>query len=79
MARFAIGFGNRGFFPQEKMLESRKEIPMVLKKLGHDVLMMDEKATRLGAVETRQEGDILAEFLEKKIADEHDILGSGEE
>jgi len=64
MSTFAVGFGNRGFFPPEYMAEARKEIPDVLKKLGHEALVMDEDTTRLGAVETRKEGDIFAEFLE---------------
>lgn len=65
MATFVVGFGNRGFFPPEYMAEARKELPQVLKKLGHDVLMMPEEATRLGAVETREEGDKFARFLEE--------------
>jgi L-fucose isomerase-like protein len=46
------------------MSEARREIREVLEKLGHEVLMMDEGATRMGAVETREEGDIFAAFLE---------------
>lgn len=65
MATFAIGFGNRGFFPPEYMAEARREIPDVLAQLGHDTLLMDENATRLGAVETREEGDLFAAFLEE--------------
>ena len=63
MATFAVGFGNRGFFPPEYMAEARKEVPQVLKKLGHKTLVMDASATRLGAVETREEGDKFAQFL----------------
>jgi len=63
MTRFIVGFGNRGFFPPEYMKEARAEVPAVLAKLGHETLIMPEEATRLGAVETRQEGDLFAQFL----------------
>ena len=36
----------------------------VLAQLGHKTLMMDENDTRLGAVETRAEGDRFAQFVE---------------
>lgn len=62
---FALFFGNRGFFPPQLMAEARKEIPKVLKKLGHSYLMLNEKTTRFGAVETPEEGAIYAKFLEK--------------
>jgi len=62
---FALFFGNRGFFPPQLIAEAREEIPRVLKDLGHDYLMLDEKMTKFGAVETPQEGEIYAKFLEK--------------
>ena len=64
MANFIVGFGNRAFFPPKYMAEARKEIPEVLSKLGHKSLIMDENATRLGAVQTRKEGDLFAQFIE---------------
>ena len=64
MAKFVIGFGNRGFFPPEYMTEARREMPKLLKALGHAVLVMDASTTRLGAVETRAEGDKFAKFLD---------------
>jgi len=60
---FALFFGNRGFFPASLMSEAREELPKALRALGHDVLMMDDKATRYGAVETPREGQLYAEFL----------------
>lgn len=66
MARFVLGFGNRSFFPPKYMHEARKELPAVLKDMGHETVMMDEKQTNLGAVATRDEGRKFAEFLEKK-------------
>ncbi|MDD3726216.1 MAG: hypothetical protein PHI44_03375 [Candidatus Ratteibacteria bacterium] len=62
---FALFFGNRGFFPASVMAEARKELTDVLTKLGHKILLLDEKATRYGAVGTVQEGKIYAEFLRK--------------
>ena len=60
---FALFFGNRGFFPTSLIAEARKELPRVLKEWGHDVLMLEEDATRYGAVETPREGEIYANFL----------------
>jgi len=60
---FALFFGNRGFFPSELMREAREELPRVLTELGYDYLMLDENATRHGAVETVKEGEIFANFL----------------
>jgi len=62
---FALFFGNRGFFPSSLMASARKELSEKLKGMGHKVLMLDEKVTRFGAVETVQEGRIYAEFLRK--------------
>ncbi len=62
-SRFALVFGNRGFFPSHYMTSARKEVGGVLKRLGHDVLMLDDKATRLGAVETAAEGRVFADFV----------------
>lgn len=62
-SRFALFFGNRGFFPASLQAEARQELPHVLEAAGHDVLMLNSDATRYGAVETPQEGQIYANFL----------------
>ncbi|GAB1483191.1 L-fucose/L-arabinose isomerase family protein [Treponema sp.] len=62
-ARFAIYLGNRGFFPKTFLGAARTELVETLSKLGHETLLMEEKATRYGAVETRQEGLKFAAFL----------------
>ena len=62
-SRFALFFGNRGFFPASLQAEAREELPGVLEAAGHDVLILDAEATRYGAVETPQEGLIFANFL----------------
>jgi len=65
-SRFALFLGNRGFFPSSLQVEARAELLGVLKALGHEVLMLDAEATRYGAVETTQEGQIFANFLRQK-------------
>ena len=62
-SRLALYFGNRGFFPASLQAEARAELPRVLEAAGHEVLMLDAEATRYGAVETPQEGQIFANFL----------------
>lgn len=62
-SRFALYFGNRGFFPASLQAEAREELPKILKAAGHDVLMLEAEATRYGAVETPQEGQVFANFL----------------
>ncbi len=64
-SRFALLFGNRGFFPASLQAEARQELPKVLQAAGHEVLMLDQEATRYGAVETPQEGQIFANFLQE--------------
>lgn len=60
---FALYFGNRGFFPESLIAEARKELSQILKKLGHDILMMDSSLTRFGAIESSEEGRKYAKFL----------------
>lgn len=60
---FALFFGNRGFFPASLIAGARAEMASTLNALGHEVLMLDESATRYGAVETPQEGEVFANFL----------------
>jgi L-fucose isomerase-like protein len=60
---FALFFGNRGFFPASLIASAREEMVRELNTLGHRILMLDENATRFGAVETPQEGEVYANFL----------------
>ncbi len=62
-SRFALFFGNRGFFPASLQAEAREELPRVLQKMGHEVLMLDAGATRYGAIETAREGELYGNFL----------------
>lgn len=60
---FALFVANRGFFPQEPLIEAKNEVADRLRKLGHEVLLLDSSLTRNGAVETPREGAVYAEFL----------------
>ena len=60
---FALFFGNRGFFPGELIADARKELIKAVTEAGYNYIVMDEAATRFGAVETREEGRKYAEFL----------------
>lgn len=62
---FALCFGNRGFMPGELILGARKEMIEAVTKAGFDYIIMDEDATRYGAVETRDEGRLYHEWLKK--------------
>ena len=62
---FALFFGTRGFFPASLIAQAREDLPRVLRELGHDVLVLDESATRYGAVESPREGQVYANFLEQ--------------
>ncbi len=60
---FALFFGNRGFFPSSMIAQARHDLADVLLGQGHAVLMLEEDATRYGAVETREEAERYANFL----------------
>ena len=60
---FALFFGNRGFFPATMISQARTELAQQLQQQGHTVLMMEESATRFGAVETPLEGEKYSNFL----------------
>ena len=62
---FALFFGNRGFFPASLQASARKEMTEVLSKLGHKTIALDHAATRHGAVETPEEGEKYANFLQQ--------------
>lgn len=62
-SRFAVFFGNRGFFPGSLIAGAREEMAAELKLLGHEALLMDAGLTRYGGVETVAEGELFANFL----------------
>lgn len=61
---FAIYVGNRGFMPAELLHDGREEMKRAVEEAGYNYLIMDEDATRYGAVETRDEGRIYAQWLQ---------------
>ena len=61
--KFALFFGNRGFMPAELISGARADMIKAVREAGHEVLVMDEKATRYGAVETREEGRLYHDWL----------------
>ena len=62
---FALCFGNRGFMPGELILGARDDMVKAVTDAGHDYIMMEESATRYGAVETRDEGLLYAKWLKQ--------------
>ena len=60
---FALCFGNRGFMPGELILGARQDMVKAVTDAGYDYIMMEEAATRYGAVETRDEGLLYAKWL----------------
>ena len=63
---FALCFCNRGFMPGELILEARREVAEAVEKAGFDWIAMNEKATRYGGVETRDEGRLYADWLAER-------------
>lgn len=61
--KFALYFGNRGFFPAGLIKGAREEMAKAVTDAGFDYLIAPEDMTRYGAVETRAEGLKYAEWL----------------
>lgn len=64
-SKFALYFGNRGFFPASLLASARQEMIEIMDKLGHDYILLDASATRNGGVETAAEGATYARFLKE--------------
>jgi L-fucose isomerase-like protein len=52
---FAVIVGNRDFFPGTLVTEGRRDILKILAGMGIDAVILDEKQTNLGGVETWEE------------------------
>jgi len=61
--KFALYFGNRGFMPAELIEGARDDMVKAVTDAGYEYIMMDKDATRYGAVETRDEGRLYAQWL----------------
>jgi L-fucose isomerase-like protein len=63
--RFAVMFGNRGFFPGEVIASAQKEMVQAITEAGYEALLMDNSLTRWGAVETVAEARQFEAFLKQ--------------
>lgn len=61
--KFALYFGNRGFMPGELITGARADMIKAVTDAGYDYIAMDEKLTRYGAIETRDEGRLYHDWL----------------
>lgn len=61
--KFALYFGNRGFFPASLIKGAREEMVKAVTDAGFEYLIAPEDMTRYGAVETRAEGWKYADWL----------------
>jgi L-fucose isomerase-like protein len=66
IATLAIIVGNRDFFPDSLVTEGRQDILAVCKKLDIEPIILDEQATKLGAVETWDHVKVCASLFRKE-------------
>ena len=62
---FGLIVGNRGFFPDELARDGRAFMTDLLKKSGFDVVILGDKDTKFGCVETWAEAKKCAELFKK--------------
>lgn len=74
--KFALYFGNRGFFPASLIASARDEVAAAVEKAGFDYLMPPSDMTRYGAVETKDEGLKYAEWLGEHIGEYDGLIMS---
>jgi L-fucose isomerase-like protein len=67
--RFAVIFGNRGFFPGELVSFAREEMALAIQKSGSEPLLMDSSLTHFGAIESLQDAYLFHDFLKKEQPD----------
>ena len=67
--RFAVFFGNRGFFPGEVVAQARKEMGDAIARAGFEPVLMDSSLTRYGAVESMDEAKKFADFVAREKPD----------
>jgi L-fucose isomerase-like protein len=61
--KFALYFGNRGFFPATLIEGARNELSKAVADAGYECVLPPADLTRYGAVETREEGRHYATWL----------------
>ncbi|HHT67474.1 MAG TPA: hypothetical protein GX010_04600 [Erysipelotrichaceae bacterium] len=63
--KFALFFGNRGFFPETLVASAREEMCEAVKKAGHDYVCLDANKTKFGAISNEEDGLVFAKFLKE--------------
>ena len=76
MAKATLGLivGNRGFFADNLVKDGRKVMLKLLKEMDIDVVVLDEKATKLGAVESLADSLVCADLFDAKRKEIEGIL-----
>ena len=69
--KFALYFGNRGFFPESLIASAREEVAAAVTAAGYEYLMPPADLTKYGAVSTADDGYVYADWL-KSHAGEYD-------
>ena len=65
--KFALFFGNRGFFPESLVASARAEMCEAVTKAGHEYICLDSNATKFGAISTGEDGIVYAKWLKEHI------------
>lgn len=73
-ATLAVIVGNRDFFPDRLITEGRQDILKLFKELDIEPIILDENATKLGAVETWSHAKACADLFNKNAAQIDGIL-----
>lgn len=63
--KFALYFGNRGFFPESLVASARKEMIEAVTRGGHSYISMEETRTKFGAITSAADGYVYAQFLKE--------------
>jgi L-fucose isomerase-like protein len=64
-ATLAVIIGNRDFFPDQLVTEARRDLIALCASLDIDVVLLDEQASKLGAVETWQHARACADLFRR--------------
>lgn len=74
MSALGVIFGNRNFFPDHLIGEARKDILGLFEELGIEGVMLDERGTKLGSVETYSDAKACADLFKANRARIEGIL-----
>lgn len=64
-ATFAVIIGNRDFFPVQLVTEARRDLAALFQSLDVEPVLLDERDTKLGAVETWQHARACADLFRR--------------